>query len=147
MDCCKPDSLYHVFSQVIRLHYHRAHTLLEKVGVYPGQPAMLIALHIKDGQSQKDLADKLQIKPATITVMLRRMEKSGLVKRMQDTEDQRVLRVYITDKGKELFMEVTGIINEINIECFSDFTAEEQTLLKKFFIQMRDNLTQVCDKK
>ena len=52
---------------------------------------MLFALYKKDGQSQKDLAKQLNINPATITVMLTRMEKAGLLERRKDPDDQRVV--------------------------------------------------------
>ncbi|WP_315116431.1 MarR family winged helix-turn-helix transcriptional regulator [uncultured Clostridium sp.] len=147
MECIEKDSLYHIFSQVIRLHYYRTHKLLEKVGVYPGQPPMLMALHIKDGQSQKELSDKLNIKPATITMMLKRMEKFDLVERKVDAEDQRVVRVYLTEQGKNLSKEVIQIMKIINQECFSNFTEEEKVLLRRLLMQMKDNLEEVCDKK
>ncbi|MBA1334920.1 MAG: hypothetical protein HPY66_0541 [Firmicutes bacterium] len=143
----KPDSLYHVFSQVMRLHHHRAHMLLDKVGLYPGQPPMLLELYREGGQSQTDLAGKLNIKPATITVMLRRMEKMGLVERRQDPDDQRVSRVYLTERGQEVVEEVKGTLEILEAECFHNFTAEEQVLLRRLLLQMRDNLAKVCDKK
>ncbi|MCY6958085.1 MarR family winged helix-turn-helix transcriptional regulator [Clostridium brassicae] len=141
MNFCEHDSLYHTFIQVIRLHYHRTHMLLEKIGIYPGQPPMLMALYHNDGQSQRELADKLKIKPSTITVMLRRMEKAELVGRRLDTEDQRVSRVYLTQQGKEICEKVKEIIKIIDSECFNGFTIEEKVLLRRLFIQMKDNLS------
>jgi DNA-binding MarR family transcriptional regulator len=102
---------------------------------------------MKDGQSQKELASKLEIKPATITVMLNRMEKSKLVERRQDPEDQRISRVYLTEYGREVCQEMNEIVKNIESECFSNFTMEEQVLLRRLFMQMRDNLLKVCDKK
>ncbi len=66
---------------MIRFHYYRTHVLLEEIGVYPGQPPMLFILNQEDGLSQKKLANKLKIKPSTITVMLKRMEKANLIVR------------------------------------------------------------------
>ncbi len=147
MNFHESDSLYHVFYQVIRLHYYRTHTQLDKIGLYPGQPPMLHVLYMKDGQSQKELASKLEIKPATITVMLNRMEKSKLVERRQDPEDQRISRVYLTEYGREICKEMNEVVKNIESECFSNFTMEEQVLLRRLLMQMRDNLLKVCDKK
>lgn len=147
MDFKESDSLYEVFLQIIRLHYHHTHMLLDKVGVYPGQPGMLFTLYKKDGQIQKDLANKINIKPATATVMLSRMEKIGLIERRQDANDQRISRVYITDKGKKVCQEVKEVMKIINAECFSNFTMEEQILLRRLLMQVRDNLLRVCNKK
>ncbi|WP_125154281.1 MarR family winged helix-turn-helix transcriptional regulator [Clostridium rectalis] len=140
MSCCERDSLYFVFGDVIRLHYHSIQKLLDKLGLYPGQPPVLFILNKKDGQSQKELATKMNIKPATATVMLKRMEKSGFIKRIQDEQDQRVIRVYITDKGRETIKEVKKVIENIDNVCFNNFTLEEKLLLRRFFMQIKDNL-------
>lgn len=147
MNCHDTDSLYYAFSRVIKLHYHRIHELLDEIGIYPGQPPLLMALGHNNGQTQRELADKLKIKPATITVMVNRMEKSGLVERRQDPEDQRKSRVYLTDKGKEIGLKVRDTLNTINDEVFTNFTEEEKVLLRRFFLQMIDNLTKANDKK
>ncbi|KAJ51115.1 DNA-binding MarR family transcriptional regulator [Clostridium tetanomorphum] len=145
MGCYEQDSLYFMFGQVIKLHYHRIQKLLDKLGLYHGQPPLLFILHKKNGQSQKELADKMNIKPATITVMLKRMEKSGFVERLPDKEDQRVSRVYLTDKGRETMKEVKKVFKSIDDDCFKNFTQEEKILLRRLFMQMRDNLLQASN--
>jgi len=147
MNCYNSDNLYHIFGEIVKLHFTRSHNLLEKFGIYPGQSPMLFALYNKDGQSQKDLADKLRIKPATITTMINRMEKSELLTRKQDEQDQRVSRVYITEKGRETCERLKSVMRAINGECFSNFTEEEKILLRRLFLQMRDNLIKASDNK
>jgi DNA-binding MarR family transcriptional regulator len=120
--------------------------LLEKIGIYPGQPPLLFILGKYDGISQKELAEKLSIKAATITVMLSRMEKAKLVERHTDSEDQRISRVYLTEEGRKMNVESREALKTIEEECFSNFTVEERVLLRRLFIQMRDNLARVCDK-
>ncbi|CEO88882.1 Transcriptional regulator, MarR family [Syntrophaceticus schinkii] len=138
-------SLYRVFCQVVRFHYYRTYTLLEKIGVYPGQHPLLFSLAKKGGQSQKELAEKLHIKAATMTVMLNRLEKSELIKRCADDDDRRVSRVYLTEKGRKTSREVKKALKTIDEECFGNFTAEERDLLRKFLMQMRDNLLKTID--
>jgi DNA-binding MarR family transcriptional regulator len=140
VDCVDKDSLYHIFLEILRLHYYRTHVLLDEVGVYPGQPPMLFVLSKEDGQSQKELANKLNLKPATITVMLKRMEKANLVERRQDPEDQRVSRVYITEKGKKVYKKVNKIMKNLEEECFGNFTVEEKVILRRLLMQIRENL-------
>lgn len=147
MEVDMSDSLYHVFADIIKLHFKRSHTLFEKLGIYPGQPPMLFALYYKDGQSQRELAEKLRIKPATITVMLGRMEKSELVTRRQDEQDQRVSRVYITDKGRDVCKRLKNVMLILNEECFSNFTEDEKVLLRRLLMQMRENLLKASDDK
>lgn len=140
MEKLDKDSLYFVFLELIRVHYQSTHALLDKIGVYPGQPPLLFILNKNNGLSQKEIADKLSIKPSTITVMLKRMESGNLVYRKQDSEDQRVSRVYITEEGKKLCVKAIEITNSLQEVCFENFTAEEKVILRRLLMQMRDNL-------
>ncbi len=140
MEVLSKDSLYYNFLEVIRFHYYRTHVLLEEIGVYPGQPPMLFILNQEDGQSQKELANKLKIKPSTITVMLKRMEKANLIVRKKDDKDQRISRVYLTEKGKKVCEDTIKVVKQIERECFKDFTEEEKETLKSLFLKMKNNL-------
>lgn len=141
------DSLYYIFHQIIKLHFKRTFECLEHIGIYPGQPPMLGSLYKNDGQSQKELANKLSIKPATITVMINRMEKMELLERRQDIKDQRVSRVFLTEKGKKIWEKTSKVMEEINLECFDNFTEEEKILLRRLLMQVRENLIQACNEK
>lgn len=145
MDNIDKDSLYFIFLEILRLHYYRTHVLLEEVGIYPGQPPMLFILNKEGGKSQSELAEKLQVKPSTITVMLKRMEKEGIVERRKDELDQRIIRVYITKKGRKLCNEATKVMDKVQKECFENITTEEKIILRRLFIQMRDNLSNALD--
>lgn len=146
MNFIDKDSLYYVFLEILRLHHYRTHVLLDGIGIYPGQPPMLFILNKKDGQSQKELADRLKLSAATIAVMLKRMEKAKLVIRRQDTEDQRISRVYITEEGREKCKKAKEVMMKLDEECFGEFTLEEKIILRRLFMQMRDNLIIANDK-
>ncbi|GAA0176805.1 MarR family transcriptional regulator [Clostridium sediminicola] len=138
------DSIYNLFSEVVKLRFSRMRTLFDEVGIYPGQHAMLFALNNNDGQSQKELSKKLNIKPATITVMINRMERTKLVERRQDSNDQRISRVYLTDAGKDTWRKVDKILKSIDEVSFSNFTEEQQKLLSQLLLQIKENLLSMC---
>lgn len=140
MESIDKDSLHYLFIEILRLHHLRTHTLLNEVGIYTGQPPLLFILNKEDGLSQKELAEKLMIAPATLTIMLKRMEKANLVKRKQDIHDQRISRVYITSKGREVCIKAKGALKNLEQECFGNFTMEEKIILRRLLMQMRDNL-------
>ena len=140
MDFINKDSLYYLFLEIQRLHYNRSHVLLDEIGIYHGQPHMLFVLNKEDGLSQKELAQRLNIKASTITVMLKRMEKANLVRRKQDTKDKRISRVYITKEGREICQKAIIVMKNIGDECFGSFSEEENIILKRLFMEMKDNL-------
>ena len=136
-------SLDALFAQCCRLKHARIHTLLETLGLYRGQPSVLQALWEQEGLMHTELARRLQVQPATITKMLQRMEKAGFVERRPDPDDQRVSRVYLTDAGRAVRADVQQVWRQLEEEAFAGFTLEEQVLLRRFFLQVRENLKHV----
>ena len=143
----KPESLDFLLVQICKLHHARAHTLLEELGLYRGQPPVLFALWEREGLTHSELAARLHVKPATITKMINRMEKTGFVQRRSDPEDQRVSRVYLTDAGRAIQNEVERVWRTLLKETFVGFSLDERVLLRRFFLQMRENLLQVTEYK
>lgn len=84
------------------------------------------------------------VRPPTVAVMLQRMEKAELIRRKPDEKDQRVSRVYLTDKGRDVHRDVQKMVETIDRECLDGFTREEVLLLKRFLRQIKENLVTVC---
>jgi DNA-binding MarR family transcriptional regulator len=129
-----------LIAQVGRLHHKRAHTLLEELGLYHGQPRLLLALWREEGQTQSDLAERLHVRPATITKMLQRMAEAGFVERRRDSQDQRVVRVYLTDHGRAVQEQVRRVWEQMEREVLEGFAPEEHRLLREFLLRIRENL-------
>jgi DNA-binding MarR family transcriptional regulator len=134
------ESLDFLLAQVSKLHRGRMHTLFEELGLYHGQPPLLFALWDQDGQTHRELAGRLHIQAATMTKMVQRMEKAGFLERRADPDDQRVSRVYLTDAGRNIREDVNQVFRRLEDETFADFVLEERVLLRRFFLQMRENL-------
>lgn len=139
-DCQELDRL---LVEICRLHYTRAHALFETIGLYRGQPPLLRILTEQEGLAQRELADLLGVKPATISKMLERMERAGFLERRPDPKDQRVSRVYLTAQGRAVQDQVRGLLSTIAQETFAGLTPEERALLHGFLARVRQNLVQV----
>jgi DNA-binding MarR family transcriptional regulator len=134
------ESIDFLLVQVCRLHHSRARTLLEEFGLFRGQPPLLFALWEKEGLTHSELAEHLHVQPATITKMIKRMERAGFVERSQDAEDQRVSRVYLTDAGRSIRDAVEGVLRQLEEQTFAGFSSEECALLNRFLLRIRNNL-------
>lgn len=133
-------SLDYLLHQVIRGFFGRSFVMLESLNVHPGQVLMLQHLNKKDGLSQKELAEKLFVKPSTITVMINRMEAANYVRRETDMEDKRITRIMITEKGKEAFIKVEEVRKELEREALQSLTEEEKKELKRLLLKIKGNL-------
>ena len=75
----EPETLDFALARVSHLHYHRVHELLEAIGLYRGQPQVLVRSWEQEGLTHGDLAARLHNTPATMTKMLQRMESAGFI--------------------------------------------------------------------
>ena len=78
----------------------------------------------------KQISEILCLETSTISGVLDRMQKKGLIDRVINREDRREVRVVPTEKGKQLQEPITEIIDEVNEEVLKCFTEEEVTALK-----------------
>jgi DNA-binding MarR family transcriptional regulator len=135
------ETISYLLAQVCKAHRGKGQELLSELDLHLGQEMLLIRLWPRDGLTQSELADDLCISPATITKTLDRMSKAGLVERRTDSEDRRVSRVYLTDQGQLLQEPVEGVWHELEAQCLSNLTLEEQVLLRRLLLQVYENLT------
>jgi DNA-binding MarR family transcriptional regulator len=143
----EPQSMDFLLAQVSRLHHQRAHELLERLGLYRGQPPVLYALWEQEGLTHSELAERLEITPATITRMIQRMEKAGFVQRRSDANDQRISRVYLTDAGRSIRTELQAVWDRMEVEDFTGFNDEELVFLRSFLLRIRENLARAMEGK
>jgi DNA-binding MarR family transcriptional regulator len=141
----KGESIDFLLAQICRLHYARAHELLETIGLFRGQPPMLHALWDQEGLTHTELGERLQVTPATTTKMIQRMEKAGFVVRKPDPADQRLSRVYLTAAGRAIRAEVQAIWAQMEAETFAGFSTEEAALLRQFLLHIRGNLLRLSE--
>ena len=82
-----------------RLTIGAYHPYLDPLGITYPQYLVLLVLWEKDKQPVNDIAHKLLLETNTVTPLLQRMEKAGVVKRTKGKEDSRQRIVSLTKKG------------------------------------------------
>lgn len=113
---------------------------LSKYNITSAQLGVLIELWKKDGQSQKEIQQVLEIKPASFTGLVSYLETKGFIKRIHDSEDGRINRIFLTEEGKAIKEEsFKEFLNTRDI-MFKGFMKEEQQLLVCWLKKMCDNL-------
>jgi len=134
-------TIAYLMVQVCRAHRNQASVVLAELGLHIGQEILLMHLWENDGLIQSELALLMEVEPPTLTKMLHRMEKVGLLERSRDEQDARSYRIYLTDKGRALFEPVTHVWNVQENRILTDLTLEEQLLFRRLLLQVRSNLT------
>jgi DNA-binding MarR family transcriptional regulator len=97
-------------NQAIRLlslrHRARTAALLAPLGLHPGQEALLLELARTGPMIQAQLSDALGCEPPSVTLMTRKLEASGHIRRETAATDKRASVVELTDRGRALVDEV-----------------------------------------
>jgi DNA-binding MarR family transcriptional regulator len=83
--------------------------LLEPMGLTHPQYLVMLALWQHAPLSVKDLSGMLQLEPATLSPLLKRLEAAGYVRRERSGDDERSLAIALTDTGRELRAEALKI--------------------------------------
>ncbi|SHG81486.1 DNA-binding transcriptional regulator, MarR family [Thermosyntropha lipolytica DSM 11003] len=75
---------------------------MSQFGLNMAQSFILFTLLEKDGSTLTEIGNRAQIENSSLTTMVDKLEKEGLVERRLYPEDRRVVKLYITPKGREL---------------------------------------------
>jgi len=97
--CAQGGKLSYAIFTLARAHRSYAAELLRELGLHPGQELLLMQLLDRDGQTQSELLDSVGLDHSTVSKSLGRMEEAGLVTRVPDETDKRLLRVHLTKRG------------------------------------------------
>lgn len=105
-----------------------------------GQPKILEYLSAHDGSVQKDIAAACGIEPATVTSLLARMEKMGLVIRETKNENRRSLYVSLTEKGRTESNCVLKAFDELDDYVLAGFSEAEKSDFLAYMSRVNRNL-------
>lgn len=83
--------------------------VLEPLNLTHPQYLVMLALWEREPRSVKELSDALQLEPATLSPLLKRLEANGYVERRRSSSDERALEVTLTRAGRDLRAEAEKI--------------------------------------
>ena len=87
--------------------------LLEPLSLTHPQYLVMLALWERDPRSVRELSEALQLEPATLSPLLKRLESTGYVTRKRSTTDERTLAVTLTEAGRALRAEAERVPPQI----------------------------------
>ncbi|MNN51693.1 Organic hydroperoxide resistance transcriptional regulator [compost metagenome] len=136
MDCDIRQSLDRISSQM-RRQYSES---LRELNLYVGQDNLLYRLWLGDGITQMQLCEHLKCEPPTVTNMVKSLEQNGFIYRKRDEQDARVMRIYLTDKGKELEAPVDIKWKAQQEKLLQSISMEDRLILGRLMKIMERNL-------
>ncbi len=111
-------------------------------GVMAQSTARLVMSHLAmhESMGQLELVHITRLKPPTVSVLLRRMEEEGYVKRIPDEQDRRAVRVALTDRGRQFDRDRLQHLSTNDHLAVQGLSAEECSTLEALLLRVRENL-------
>ena len=104
------------------------------------QGRILYVLFQEDGVPIKTVSEKCGLAITSLTTMLERMEKGGLILRKQDPADKRKTLLFLTDKAKDLENDYIAVSEEMGDIYYQGFTEDEVRAAEEYLDRIRQNL-------
>ena len=109
----------------------RLEPALKSAGVTPLQYTIMTVVAAHEGLSSAELSRRFYVTPQTMGQVLGNLEQQGLLRRKEDPENRRVLRVSLTAKGERLVEQCESSIEQIEHEIFGSAETAEKAQLRK----------------
>ena len=127
--------------QVCRAQRNLAAAALDALNIHVGQENLVYRLAAEEGVSQTQLAGALCLDASTVTKMLARLERDGVIERRTDADDARILRVYLTSHGKALVQPVIDVWRQMEERISQGMSEAEILLLRRLLLLIQSNLS------
>ncbi len=106
------------------------HSVVKQTGLSPAQMHTIEMIGHHQNLRMKELAARMGITTGTLTVMIDRLEKGGLVARQPHARDRRSFNIVLTDKGRTHFETHHHLHLELTREITAPLTDEEMRHLE-----------------
>lgn len=123
----KEEELLVALRRVIRAVDLRSKQLSKHVGLTGPQLLVMQNIEEQPGIMVREIAENINLSPATITNILDRLESRDLATRIRSTQDKRKVGVFLTDRGKEAVKDAPRPLQEHFVERFSQLKEWEQS--------------------
>jgi DNA-binding MarR family transcriptional regulator len=113
---------------------------LNKSGLYGGQEGVMLALAETDGLTAGQIAQRLGVKPPTMTRTITRMEAQGFLIR-KGADDGRQTTVWLTQAGRDAIMDIESASKNVYEAAFRNMEPKQMRKLQELLQEVGENLS------
>lgn len=129
--------IFYAFSEALKVACQQHQ---KTYSVTPSQWGMLSLLYDENGLTINTISQRRGVDAPTVTGIVKRLEQNGLVQRLHDHEDRRVVKVYLTTEGRDAMSFLPEAVRAYDEILVRGFTAVEQrdllTKLQQIILNM-----------
>lgn len=110
-------------------------------GIFLGQLPALEYIHRHPDCTQKDVADFMCVSPPSMTVMVKRMIRDGLIEKRLNPEDMRQNLLRTTARGAAVSTHNRALFDQLDRQAYEGFSPEELEQLANYLDRLINNLS------
>ncbi len=110
---------------------------LKPLGLTYTQYVVFLVLWEKDGITVGEICDRLMLDNGTLSPLLKKMQQAGYIDRKRSENDDRVVLITLTDKGKALQEKAKDVHGKV--ACCIDYPPEKAKMLYEFLYELLEN--------
>jgi MarR family transcriptional regulator, transcriptional regulator for hemolysin len=130
--------ILHDVARLLRTTFDRR---VKEMGLTRSQWWVLLHVFRKDGVTQSELADVLEIEKATLGRLVDRLESKGWLRRESDAIDRRVKRIFLTEAVEPSMKALRNTAADVRREALSGLSYEEQERFVDTLLRVKSNLS------
>lgn len=135
------DDLLYLFVRANKLIHTAADEAMSRHGVRVGQNRVLAALWERDGLTPGEVAARVHLSTPTVVNTATRMEEAGLLTRVRDPDDGRLVRLHLTERGQAAREPVEEERRRLMERATATLTDEERRHLQSALTKIVDRLS------
>jgi len=139
----KPEVIDRIATEIMHVSrrlLQRSTRVTEQLGIGAGQVPILKLLDDCGTLTQRQIAERIRVTPATICGTIKRMERAGLITRSATAKDARISCISLTEDGRVRCAQAVAAIKMPYGEMLDGFSKEECEQLAHFVQRMSANL-------
>ena len=109
-------------------------------GTTRAQWAVLIRLDRQEGMTQAEMAEVLEIQPISLVRLIDRLCDQDLVERRPHPQDRRANRLYLTDKGRTMIVQLAPLAREIAGDVLDSLSESDIADLLLKLLRIKENI-------
>ena len=133
----------YLINQIQKISSRKFNELLKEKNIdeFNGsQGVILYSLWKNKELTIKEIGKITGLAKTSLTSMLDRMEEKGLIRRKDNSEDKRSIKIMLTDKAKELEKDYNDISNKMSNIFYKNFSDKEINEIENYLERIISNL-------
>jgi DNA-binding MarR family transcriptional regulator len=142
----RDESLNRVFKAVEQTFRRMVLIQMRKQGIediFPGSMPLILHLGDEDGLPLSELGKRCGLESSTMTPLVDELERRGLVQRLRSPEDRRVVRLYLTERGRDLEPRLRALVLRLQEIAVAGIPQSEIEVMRSVLERIVANLEAV----